>query len=345
MPSAMASRDPFRPAFSPRRPSNFSGASAATSPRASPCPSHHSAAPSASSYSRSSSVRSCSSATSTCSSYSNSSTSSADWAAQSPMLSHSAAGPIPESDARLVFRSLVDTIVATRAAATSAGMGGGARGCGLSRSRSGRRDGSAGSSSLLFGTCNEPCCRPLCFFAPEMLPPLPSRLYIETGAAAIIPPSTTAAPPGALFAPTTFSRFAPSAPWLAADDAALGALEVWSLGVLLYSLLTGRQPFLGRSNADTLRKIRAARVRFPLTVRAIVLPGDAKRLIREMLAPDPASRPTLQQVLAHPWLASPPARCRTLERPGFRLRKAPRIALSRGLLSCLRVDDAVSDSE
>ncbi|CAI6003686.1 unnamed protein product [Closterium sp. NIES-65] len=250
------------------------------------------------------------------------------------MLPDCVAGPIPECDARLIFRSLVNTIVATRAAATNTGTPGGARGCGLSRNRSGRGDGSVKSTSLLFGSCNEPCCRPLCFFAPEMLPALPSPPCSDTGAPAVHPPIPTGA---ALFAPTSVSRFAPpAAPALAVDEVALGALEVWSLGVLLYSLLTGRHPFLGRSNHDTLQQIRAARVRFPLTVRAIMLSGDAKRLIREMLVIDPASRPTLKQVLAHSWLASPPVRTRTPNVPGFRPRKHLRVARSCGLMSCIR---------
>ncbi|CAI5979687.1 unnamed protein product [Closterium sp. NIES-65] len=161
---------------------------------------------------------------------------------------------------------------------------------------------------------------------------------VDTGAPAVHPPIPTGA---ALFAPTSVSRFAPpAAPALAVDEVALGALEVWSLGVLLYSLLTGRQPFLGRSNHDTLQQIRAARVRFPLTVRAIMLSGDAKRLIREMLVIDPASRPTLKQVLAHSWLASPPVRTRTPNVPGFRPRKHLRVARSCGLMSCIRVSDS-----
>ncbi|CAI5947805.1 unnamed protein product [Closterium sp. NIES-65] len=167
-----------------------------------------------------------------------------------------------------------------------------------------------------------------------MLPALPSPPCSDTGAPAVHPPIPTGA---ALFAPTSVSRFAPpAAPALAVDEVALGALEVWSLGVLLYSLLTGRHPFLGRSNHDTLQQIRAARVRFPLTVRAIMLSGDAKRLIREMLVIDPASRPTLKQVLAHSWLASPPVRTRTPNVPGFRPRKHLRVARSCGLMSCIR---------
>ncbi|KAJ3373394.1 hypothetical protein GGF31_000827 [Allomyces arbusculus] len=69
--------------------------------------------------------------------------------------------------------------------------------------------------------------------------------------------------------------------------------DVWSLGVLLYVLLYKEAPF---ANFD---EIVAKEVRVPY----VVSPGSVDLLLR-MLNKDPAARPTMDAVLAHPWLAA-----------------------------------------
>ncbi|XP_028308001.1 serine/threonine-protein kinase pim-2-like [Gouania willdenowi] len=68
-------------------------------------------------------------------------------------------------------------------------------------------------------------------------------------------------------------------------------LTVWSLGVLLFNMLEGDIPF--HSDLSIIR----ATPRFTLR-----LSKDCQSLVRWCLSLDPAARPTLQDILSHPWM-------------------------------------------
>ncbi|XP_071470810.1 sperm motility kinase 2B-like [Marmota flaviventris] len=82
------------------------------------------------------------------------------------------------------------------------------------------------------------------------------------------------------------------------------AVDVWSLGVLLILMLTGSVPFTGASYAEAKEQVLQARYHLPFH-----LSDEAQSLVSWMLTLEPAHRPTLQQILGHPWLSQDGERC------------------------------------
>jgi serine/threonine protein kinase len=73
--------------------------------------------------------------------------------------------------------------------------------------------------------------------------------------------------------------------------------DVWSLGVVLFAMVTGSLPWTIANTSAMLRQILTANYAIPPHVSP-----KCRDLIQRMLVKDPSQRLSLERVLAHPWM-------------------------------------------
>ncbi|XP_034234532.1 calcium/calmodulin-dependent protein kinase type IV-like isoform X2 [Thrips palmi] len=107
----------------------------------------------------------------------------------------------------------------------------------------------------------------------------------------------------------------PTAPPYCAPEANKGegagpASDMWSLGVVAYILLCGFEPFASENGGSSSGQPGQGEPTEPLGHHALHFPGpwwdevsdSAKDLVTQLLQVDPASRPTAEECLQHPWV-------------------------------------------
>ena len=77
--------------------------------------------------------------------------------------------------------------------------------------------------------------------------------------------------------------------------------DFWSIGVVLFILLSGYPPFYDTDNFALFEKIKRCEYNFNAESWDTVSDG-AKDLISRLLVADPAQRLTGEQIMSHPWI-------------------------------------------
>uniref|UniRef100_A0A061QGE0 Camk cdpk protein kinase n=1 Tax=Tetraselmis sp. GSL018 TaxID=582737 RepID=A0A061QGE0_9CHLO len=94
---------------------------------------------------------------------------------------------------------------------------------------------------------------------------------------------------------------------LAADCLYNEKCDLWSIGVILYQLLTGQPPILADCTDELLKKIRFGQVNFE-PLESLHLTDSAKNFVQQLLTLDLKQRPSAAEALLHPWIANAGAR-------------------------------------
>lgn len=79
--------------------------------------------------------------------------------------------------------------------------------------------------------------------------------------------------------------------------------DMWSVGVLMYQMLSSRLPFEGGQTKSVLYAILDGRWTFP-SPEFDLISNDAKDLITQLICIDTTKRLSASQALLHPWIVN-----------------------------------------
>lgn len=93
------------------------------------------------------------------------------------------------------------------------------------------------------------------------------------------------------------------APEIIKNEKYEASCDIWSLGVILYIVLSGYAPFDEDDHEGMVKKAAAGLIEFP-DDEWKEISGEAKDIIKKMMNPNPKARITISQILEHPWMVN-----------------------------------------
>ena len=75
--------------------------------------------------------------------------------------------------------------------------------------------------------------------------------------------------------------------------------DIWSLGILLYTMLFGTFPFESKKESELFALINKAKLNFP---NDIEVSGEVKNLLFKIIVIKPNKRSSLEDILNDPWI-------------------------------------------
>jgi len=82
-------------------------------------------------------------------------------------------------------------------------------------------------------------------------------------------------------------------------------VDIWAIGVIMFTLLTGKPPFETRNIKETYRRIKRIKYQWP-TGSDRYISAQAKNLISQVFMKDPDQRPDLKHMAEHPFFSELP---------------------------------------
>lgn len=118
---------------------------------------------------------------------------------------------------------------------------------------------------------------------------------VDFGLSKIIGPNETATEP--------FGTLGYVAPEVLKKQPYSFSCDVWSIGCILYALLSGSLPFDHNDQKELMKMTMEDTLKFDLSVWDRVTPS-CKQLITDLLRKTPSQRITMDETVKHPWFDS-----------------------------------------